>query len=479
MGGGHSEITERTTRVLFECATFDPRSVRRTARRHGLHTEASHRFERGVDWGDGDDALARAVSMGCTLAQATAVMPWRVFEGRTPTRKTVSLRRARIAELLGVEPPAGEIRDILGRLGFNHQRSEAESDVWQVPSHRPDVSCEADLVEEVGRVRGYELVPTVLPALHPTRDHGPRERLMRRVRRAAVAMGLSEAVTYAFISSSEIRALGAPPAVVELRNPLAEQQSVMRTTLLPGLLRAASGARRRGERTARLFTVGALFLGSGETLPEERLSFAALLVGDRPGWLEKPQAVDVWDAKGLAEDLIMRLHRRSATVSLASGAARPVHLHPRGAALIEVAGARVGTLGPLHPDVTQAFDVGADAVVVEIDLAALECVGPRALQFSPLPRFPASSRDLAVVVADSVTAGEIENAVRSAAGDLAEEITLFDRFVGGAIPKGYASLALHIVYRAPDRTLTDAEVDERHARVVAEVEKGFGAKMRA
>jgi phenylalanyl-tRNA synthetase beta chain len=478
MGGGNSEITERTTRVLFECATFDPRSVRRTARRHGLHTEASHRFERGVDWGDSDAVLARAVSMGCTVAHATAVMPWRVFEGRTPTRKSVSLRHARTAELLGVEAPAGETRDILGRLGFDCQRSEAESDVWKVPSHRPDVSCEADLVEEVGRVRGYELVPTVLPALHPTRDHGPRERLMRRVRRAAVAMGLSEAVTYAFISPSDIQALGAPPAVVELRNPLAEQQSVMRTTLLPGLLQAASGARRRGERSARLFTVGAVFLGSGETLPEERLSFAALLVGDRPGWLEKPQAVDVWDAKGLAEDLILRLHRRDVTVRPASGAARPVHLHPRGAAWIEVAGTRMGTLGPLHPDVTQAFDVGADAVVVEIDLAALESVGPRALQFSPLPRFPASSRDLAVVVPESVTAGEIEDAARGAAGDLAEEVALFDRFVGEAIPKGYASLALHIVYRAPDRTLTDTEVDERHARVVADVEKRFGAKVR-
>jgi phenylalanyl-tRNA synthetase beta chain len=479
MGGGNSEITEQTKRVLFECATFDPRGVRRASRRHGLHTEASHRFERGVDWGDAGVALARAVSMGSALAHATAILPWRVIEGRTPEHKTVSLRHARVGELLGVGAPAEETRDILGRLGFVCRSSESDRDVWQVPSHRPDVAREADLVEEVGRVRGYDLVPTVLPALRPTRDHGPRESLLRRVRRAAVAMGLSEAVTYAFISPSDIEALGAPPATVHLRNPLSEQQSVMRTTLLPGLLQSASGARRRGERNARMFTVGAVFLPSGQALPEERLSFAALLVGDRPAWLEKPQAADVWDAKGLAEDLIMRLLRRESTVRLASAAQRPAHLHPRGAAWIDVGGKRVGTLGPLHPDVLDKFDVGQDAVVVEIDLAALESVGPRVLRFSPIPKFPASARDLAVVVPESVAAGDVENAVRAAAGDLAEQVTLFDRFVGGAIPKGFASLALHLVYRAADRTLTDAEVDERHARVVADVEKRFGAKMRA
>jgi len=478
MGGGNSEISESTRRVLFECATFDPRSVRRTARRHGLHTEASHRFERGVDWGDSDAVLARAVSMGCNIANATAVLPWRVFEGQTPTRHTVELRHAHVGTLLGLDAPADETRDILQRLGFISRQSELDRDVWEVPTHRPDVTRGVDLVEEIGRVRGYDVVPAVLPALHPTRDQGPRERLMRHVRRTAVAMGLSEAVTYSFISPAEAEALNAPPPAVRLRNPLAEQQSVMRTTLLPGLLQTACGARRRGERSARLFTVGAVFLSSGQLLPEERMSFAALLVGERPSWLEKPQAVDVWDAKGLAEDLVMRLLQRKAVVCAAPATDRPRHLHPRGAARIEVEGKVVGSLGPLHPDVLEKFDVGPDAVAVEVDLAHLYSIGRRTVRFSPLPRFPSSARDLAVVVAETVTAGEIEGAVRAAAGDLAEEISVFDRFVGGAIPAGCASLALHIVYRAADRTLTDAEIDERHSRVVSDVETRFGAKMR-
>ncbi len=153
-------------------------------------------------------------------------------------------------------------------------------------------------------------------------------------------------------------------------------------------------------------------------------------------------------------------------------------LHPRGAAWIEVAGKRVGSLGPLHPDVGDAFEVGGDAVVVELDLAALQAAGVQPARFLSLPRFPASSRDVSLVVRDDVPAGEVEHAARDAAGDLAEEVSLFDRFVGAHVPPGHASLALHVVYRAPDRTLTDADVDARHAQVVSALEKRFGASLR-
>jgi phenylalanyl-tRNA synthetase beta chain len=157
---------------------------------------------------------------------------------------------------------------------------------------------------------------------------------------------------------------------------------------------------------------------------------------------------------------------------------RPKHLHPRGAAWLEVDGTRVGALGPAHPDVLDAFDLGHGAMLVELDLAALQALGPKPLRFALLPRFPASTRDLAVVVPDGVPAGDVAQAVRAAAGDLGEDVALFDRFVGGSVPAGHASLAVHVVYRAADRTLTDAEVDQRHAHVVAEVEKRFGAHLR-
>jgi phenylalanyl-tRNA synthetase beta chain len=253
----------------------------------------------------------------------------------------------------------------------------------------------------------------------------------------------------------------------------------MRTSLLPGLLRVLAQARRHGERDARLFTVGALFLSSGASLPDERLGLTVVVGGDRKAWLSKPERVDVWDAKGIAEDLVFRLLRRPAAVLSAKENERPKALHPRGAAWILADGARIGHLGPLHPDVANAFEIDDTPMVVEIDLAAAQSLGPRPIRFEPLPRFPAVTRDLAIVVRDEVPAGEVEQAAREVAAGLAERVTLFDRFVGGNIPVGHASIALHVVYRAADRTLTDAEVDERHARVVAALESRFGATLRA
>ncbi len=486
MGGGESEIAATTQRVLVECAYFDPRGIRRTSRRHNLHTESSHRFERGVDWGDTGAVLARAGSLLSTLADAVTAGPAEVTAAKPLARRTVSLRHDRVSELLGVHVDPGETRGILGRLGFERRPApdsggagESSSvDVWEAPSFRPDVSREVDLVEEVARLRGYDAIPTKLPAIQPSRDAAPRQAVARRARQAGVAMGLSEVITYSFVNPRDLTLVGAPAPAVTLLNPMSEDQAAMRTSLLPGLIRAFAHARRRGERNVRSFTVGAVFLGSGGVLPDERLGFAALIAGDRPGWLTRPEALDVWDAKGLAEGFVARMLRREVTVHLAADDSRPPALHPRGAAWVEVGGKRVGSFGPLHPDVTDGFDVG-EAMVIEFDLGTLQASQPEPIRFEPLPRFPASMRDLAVVVRDNVPAGDVEHAVRDAAGELAERVTLFDRFVGGSILPGHASLALHVVYRSSERTLTDSEVDTRHAQVLAAVEQRFGATLRS
>jgi phenylalanyl-tRNA synthetase beta chain len=498
MGGGESEIEPSTRRVLLECAYFDPRVVRRAARRHGLHTEAGHRFERGVDWADTPLALARGASLIGQLAGATAIAPVRVVEAKALARKTVALNPPRVRELLGVEVDHGVIRAILGRLGFARRSPDPAGgdgpggisplsstaplpELWDIPSFRPDVSREVDLIEEVGRVVGYDVIPATLPALRPSRDAGPRQALARRARGAGVAVGLSEAVSYAFVGQRDLEAVGAPSPVVTLRNPLGEESAVMRTSLLPGLLRAVARARRHGEQEARLFTVGPVFLApedAAQTLPEERLTFAAVVAGKRSQWLGKPEGVDVWDAKGLASAVVQRLVQREPSVRLAK-TDRPRALDPRGAAWIDVEGRCVGALGPLHPDVADTYDVDLPLLVVELDLVVLEAIGPRPVRFSPLPRFPAVTRDLAVVVDEGIPAGDVEQAVREAAGDLAEDVKTFDRFQGGSVPVGRSSLAFHVVYRAGDRTLTDSEVDARHAHVLAEIEKRFDATLRA
>lgn len=479
IGGSDTEITAKTRTVLLECAYFNPQGIRRSARRHAVHTESSHRFERGVDWGDTHAVLeSAALELESTSGARAACAP-RLFEGRALSFREVTLRHDRPAALLGTPVAQGEAADILLKLGFSRSRSEADRDVWRVPSFRPDISREVDLVEEVGRVRGYDGIPATVPHVRSSRDAGPRQALARRAREAATAMGLSEAISYSFVSPWELEAVGAPRAAVTILNPLNEDGSVMRTSLLPGLLRAIERARRHGEPNASLFTVGAVFLPAEGPLPEERLAFAALISGDRAPWLTPAKAVDVWDVKGLAEGMVLRMLGRGITLRAASGSDRPLPLHPRGAAFIEVGGARLGSIGPLHPSVAEAFKIDQPVCLVELDLVSLEALGARPPRFVPLPRFPASTRDLAVIVPAHVAAGELEIAARDAAAEMAESVILFDRFVGGSVPPDHVSLGLHVVYRAPDRTLTDAEVDARHAKVVAAVTAGFGAALRS
>jgi phenylalanyl-tRNA synthetase beta chain len=440
-----------------------------------MHTESSHRFERGVDPGGVRRVLAHALSMTVQLspeARAAKDQIHAAATARLPPR--ITLRRARMDQLLGVSVPWANARAILERLGFAAGPATDSEAQFGVPTHRPDCSREVDLIEEVIRVHGMDHVPAELPAIRPSRAVGGAEERARRARQAAAELGLSEAVTYAFTSRAELAAARAPEAAVVLKNPIASHHEVMRTSLAPGLYALAKRAKNHGVRDAAVFTVGSVYLASksADGLPEERLGLAALLVGDRPAYLSKPAPVDAWDAKGVAVGLVERLSGRTPTIRREE---HP-HLHPRGSAGIYLDDARIGRLGPVHPDLLEALDIGEHAQLVELDL---ELVGePRTPKFQALPRFPASTRDIALVVHDDVAAGDVVLAAREAAGPLAEEVALFDRFVGGSIPKDHASVALHVVYRAPDRTLTDAEVDQAHAKVEAAVKSRFNATLR-
>jgi phenylalanyl-tRNA synthetase beta chain len=221
--------------------------------------------------------------------------------------------------------------------------------------------------------------------------------------------------------------------------------------------------------------------------PDAAPSFAAVLAGNRHATLAPPVAVDVYDAKGLAIEVVERVTQRAATVTLCAEGERPPYLHPRGAGDVSVEGTRVGVFGPLHPEAVDALDLGGPAFVVELDLRALERVGVRTPRYRPIPVLPAATRDIALVVHDDVTAGAVEDAIRNAAGELCESVSLFDLFRGGSIPADHRSLAFHVVYRDPKaatdpeaaRTLTDEEVDRRHHAVVDAVRQGFGAVLRA
>jgi phenylalanyl-tRNA synthetase beta chain len=507
MGGAGSEIRAETRRVLLECAYFAPRGVRRSSRRHAIHTESSHRFERGVDPGDIPDVLAHAASLLTSLAAGKAV-PGTILAGAPLAEPApIRLHAKRMNALLGTVVPFAEATRILGSLGFTvratHGHGEqAEAEVVP-PTHRPDVHGEADLMDEVLRVHGLDKVPTVLPAIRPQppRATGATE---QRVRHAALAVGLSEAVTLGFVSPKDIAALGLPPAAVTLVNPLGEERSVMRTTLLPGLLDALRRARRHGVSDVRLFTVGSRFMEPhpnvqagasieqelglpSAPLPDEVPSFAAVIAGHRRAVLDKPVEVDVYDGKGVAVEIVERVTGRRARVAPQPVERRATFLHPRGAGEVLVEGTVVGCFGPLHPDVADLLDLGGPCVVVDLDVRTLARIGFRTPQYRPIPVLPAATRDIALVVSDDVRAGDVAGAIAETGGELCESVELFDLFRGGQVPEGQKSLAFHVVYRDPKaatdperaRTLTDDEVDKRHQAVVAAVKERFGAVLRA
>jgi len=506
MGGEDSEIRATTRRVLVECAYFQPRGVRRTSRRHGLHTESSHRFERGVDHGAVPAVLERAKALLAEVSGGSVVPGAIHARGPVTAPQRIRLRSSRLDQLVGAPVPFGEAVDILGRLGFSiaARTGAGASEVVEVEaaSHRPDVAIEADLVDEVTRLRGLDAIPTRLPDAPPQMPRRTGE-LERQVLDIAQTLGLSEALTYAFVDPADLARLHAPKAVVSVKNPLGEERSVMRTTLLPGLLQALGRARRRGESRVRLFSLGATFhepvsaptTGARPRLPEdvgtlptERLRFAALLSGPR---LERlvldPPEVDVYDAKAVAVELVERAIRRSASVRNAPSPADHPHLHPRGAGEVFVGDTLVGRFGPLHPEVIDAFELGGGAQVVEIDVDTLERLGAATPHFRAIPRLPAITRDVSLVVGEQVLAGRVAGVLQSAGGELCESIDVAAEFRGGSVPAGQRSLTFRVVYRDPKaradaadaRTLTDQEVDAVETRMLAAASQELGATLRA
>lgn len=504
MGGANSEISERTTRVLLECAYFEPTGVRRSARRLGLHTDSSYRFERGVGYAHLSQVLDRAAGLLAELASGQIAQGQIFAEGEVPATRSVKLRHARMNQLLGTPVPWKRACDILQRLGFNQTKSDALEAEFSVPSFRPDVTLEADLIEEVARIIGLHEIPTRLPAIAP-QPPSHAARLQRSVRHTAAQLGLSEAVTYSFVSEADLKRVRALAPWVRLQNPLSEERNVMTTSLLPGLLEVVKRARRRGEPNLQVFTVASRFLAPlsalpmGEaqaarpraaedlgSLPEERLSFAAVLAGERPSYLSRASELDVFDAKGVAVELVERLTGFAASVALAGQSDALPHLHPRGAALLSVNGIVLGSLGPLHPEVEAELDLEGTVQVIELDLVKLETVGKRQAKYQPIPRLPSVTRDIAVEASEDLAAGTLLDTIRTNAGELCESVQLFDVFRGKEMPEGQRSLAFRVVYRAPNaatepdkaKTLTDKEVDAQHQRVVQAVEK-LGVSLRA
>jgi phenylalanyl-tRNA synthetase beta chain len=480
MGGAATEVRDTTRTVLLESAYFAPASVRRTAKALGLATEASYRFERGADIDGLRDALDRAARLIAELGGG------RVAAGvldayPTPRRpRAVLLRLERVQRVVGACPPRSVVADILRGLGFPATERDRGFDVV-VPAFRRDVTIEDDLVEEVARVWGYEKIPSTLPTGALALTRRPRSMVTRNTaRRVLTAAGWQEAVSLSLIDPAQLRHLAlAPddPRVVRLQNPLTTDRSVMRPTLLLGLLEALATNVRRQTPDVRLFEIGRVFEGQGPgVLPQEETRVGLALTGLRAprAWSVPRARVDVFDAKGAVEGLVEALGRGEVS---AEPVAMPFLEDGRAATLV-VQGTPVGTVGELHPDVQKAFELPAPVFVAEVSLDALEALPSRVIQYRPLARHPGIQRDLAVVVSVGVPAADVSRAIEGLRYTWLKRVALFDVYEGAQVGAGRKSLAYGLLYQADDRTLTDAEVNQAHAELVERLRAELGAEVR-
>ncbi len=488
MGGLDTEVTAATKTILLESAAFDFVSVRRTARQFNLFSEASTRFSKGVPPELAAPAALRAAQLfqdhagGEVLAGVIDNYPAPV-----PSR-VIDLQSGEIKRLLGVDVPAGEVERVLTALQFTVTPAAGGWSV-AVPPTRLDIQAgAADLIEELARVSGYDRLPETRLAAELPEQRGNRSLELEDVVRDRLAdQGLQEVVTYSFSSPEQEAKLApggspdAPTAFVALLNPISPERSVLRRSLLPGVLDVAANAL-QSDAAVTVYEVGAVFLPRpGETLPAEPRRLAVVLCGRRSpaAWDDplgaKPADFDFYDLKGVVETLLADLHLPAVTV-------RPTkaeHLHPgRGAELV-VNGTVVGTLGELHPTVAAAVRLAERAVLAaELDLDAVFAAVPARAAYRPFSTFPPAKRDVAVVVPDALPADRVLAELRAAGGALLADATLFDVYRGESVPAGSKSLAFALTYQAADRTLGEKEIDKAHLAVEGRLRHVLGATIR-
>jgi phenylalanyl-tRNA synthetase beta chain len=476
MGGRASEIGASTRNVLLEAAWFDPISVRRTSKALGMHTDASHRFERGADPAATLLALDRAAALVAELAGGQITDPaLDEHPGPEPPRR-VPLRPERASALLGYDPGREAMRTSLRALEFQVDESDPVRWLVEVPSFRRDVEREADLIEEVARHRGYDAIPSRLPLLPDDGVASRREdRGTAQVRGALLAAGLSEAINFAMGDREELLLLAPATPPIRVENPLQSQAAWLRTTLLPGLLRNLAHNLNHGGVRCRLFEIGRVFAPSRERpLEPERVAGVLAGRGLPEHWSLPRREVDLYDARGAVELIAERL----GIPSLRFASDRITSDLPITGLRVLAGASDIGVLGEVAPAVLRRFEVDGRAFAFEVDLDALRGAGTGKRKFTSLPRFPAVRRDLSLVVGETTGVAEVEGVVRSAAGLPIGGIQVFDRYRGPGVPAGRASVAIQIVFQHPDRTLEAAEAQAALERIVVALRDRLGATLR-
>ncbi len=472
MGGEESEIGEGTTSVLFECAAFERTGIRLTSRALGIRTEASARFEKGVCVENTLEALERACMLVNMLACGD-VAPGVIDIYPSPTgEREITASASRMNRLMGVDVPPEAMEDILNRLNIDTTLCGDEL-TCVPPAWRGDIETEADLAEEVLRLYGYEHIPSTLPrGATMLGERSRNQRFRDRAKDALVGMGFYEALNYSFVSPKWLDAMGFDPGdgrldPLPVRNPLGEDTSVMRTTLVPSMLAALSTNVNRGNAEARLFELSTAFKKTeAHQLPEEIPTLTLGLYGE---------GADFYQLRDAAMCLLQRF---GIEASVEPGGEN--WLHPGRRAVLKAGKTVLGQMGEAHPDVAARFDLeGRRVYLAELSIGAMMAAEVPVSEVKPLPRFPAVSRDIALVMDEGVGIGGVIETIRRAAGKTLEDVKLFDLYRGTQVGLGKKSAAFALAFRAPDRTLTDVEVNASFDKIVRACENTHGAKLRA
>lgn len=476
MGGEHSGVDAKTTDLFLESAFFDPIALAGKARSYGLHTDASHRYERGVDSQLARAAMERATALLLEIVggEAGSIVE-AVSEAELPNVAPITLRAERISQMLGLEMDPVQVAQSLTSLGL--VVTEEAAGRWQVgvPSHRFDIAVEVDLIEELGRLYGYDRLPVRYPQarLAPQAKAEARAELPL-LRRLLVARGYQEAITYSFIDAKlfELFSPGVEP--LQLANPISADMAVMRDSLWPGLVKALQHNLNRQQSRVRLFESGLRFVGQLDGLKQEAV-LAGVVTGSRSPecWANGRECVDFYDVKADVEALLAYAGETSAYRFVA--AAHPA-LHPGQTARVERDGRLVGYIGALHPQL--ADSLGIDQPVYLFELLVEEVAEGKLPKFSELSRFPEVRRDIAVLVDREVAAHSVLSCIREAAGGYLTDLKLFDVYQGKGIDPSSKSVAVGLTWQHPSRTLNDDEVNTAMQKVVTSLEERFNATLR-
>ncbi len=483
MGGLDTEITDDTTSVLIESAHFNPASIHRTSKNLALRSESSMRFEKGVDINGCLLAATRACQLIQEMGAGDVVRDAADNFPGTQKNPVIRLRPDRVAQITGVEVPQDKIRDIMKRLDFS-VAEDGNDFMVEVPLRRGDISLEIDLIEEIARLFGYNNIPTTLPEGATTEGRRTfSQAVTNKVIDIMTECGLSEIITLSFMNPRVFDLMDIPQdsslrRAVTVNNPLSEEQRVLRTTMIPGILDILSRNTVRKNKDLAFFEVGRTFTPvEGEKLPKETLALAAGVMGKTPGgWQVAPSDMDFYYLKGVLETLLDSLNISDYSVVPEGG--NPT-FHPGRTAAILLAGRKAGVIGEIHPNVADNYRLNERVCMMEINLEDVIDLAGTIRKYSPLPKYPAVERDMAIVVNRDVPASEIHRMIREKGGALLENITLFDVYQGEQIKQGFRSLAFSLRFQALDRTLTDEEVNTVLANIQSALQDTFKAELRA